>query len=79
MTDGTNTKAEKAAFIAAVFETMEGLIGPLHPESYIHVDDVRAEAYGYGGLTQEFRFIAAEIEAREFSARRELALSVGVR
>jgi 4-oxalocrotonate tautomerase len=27
----------------------------LHHESYIHVHDVRAGAYGYGGLTQEYR------------------------
>ncbi|HWE79563.1 MAG TPA: 4-oxalocrotonate tautomerase [Pseudolabrys sp.] len=58
VTDGTNTKDEKAAFIAAAFEAMGRLLGPLHEESYVHVHDVRGDAYGYGGLTQERRYIA---------------------
>jgi hypothetical protein len=34
------------------------LLGDLHEESYIYVQDVRAAAYGYGGRTQEWRFRA---------------------
>lgn len=56
VTDETNTKAEKARYIAAVFASFEQLFGPLHEESYIHVHDVRAAAYGYGGRTQEWRY-----------------------
>lgn len=56
VTDETNTKAEKARFIAAVFDSFERLFGPLHAESYIHVHDVRAASYGYGGRTQEWRY-----------------------
>lgn len=56
VTDETNTKAEKARFIAAVFAAFETLFGPLHEESYIHVHDVRAASYGYGGRTQEWRY-----------------------
>lgn len=59
--DGTNTKDEKAAFIAAVYARMAELLGPLHPESYAHVNDVRAEAYGFGGVTQERRYIARKL------------------
>ena len=55
--DGTNLKDEKADYLRQVFEAMESLLGPLHPESYVHVHDVRADAYGYGGLTQEHRYI----------------------
>jgi 4-oxalocrotonate tautomerase len=58
--DGTNTKDEKAAYVAAVFEAFGRLLGDLHEESYIHVHDVRADAYGYGGRTQEHRYIAAK-------------------
>jgi 4-oxalocrotonate tautomerase len=61
ITDGTNTKDEKADFIAAVFSRMSYLLGPLHTESYIHVHDVRADAYGFGGLTQERRYIANKL------------------
>ena len=53
--DETNTKAEKARYIAEAFERFETLLGPLHHESYVHVEDVRAAAYGFGGKTQEFR------------------------
>lgn len=56
ITDETNSKSEKAAFIKAVFKSFEGLLGDLHHESYIYVEDVRAAAYGYGGLTQEYRY-----------------------
>jgi 4-oxalocrotonate tautomerase len=58
--DGTNTKDEKAEYIAAVFDAFGRLLGDLHTESYIHVHDVRADAYGFGGSTQEFRYIAGK-------------------
>lgn len=58
VTDGTNTKDEKAAFVAEAFAAMGKLIGPLHNESYVHVHDVRDDACGFGGLTQERRYIA---------------------
>lgn len=59
--ESTNTKDEKAAFIAAVFATMGELLGPLHHESYVHVHDVNAYAYGFGGLTQERRYVAGKL------------------
>jgi 4-oxalocrotonate tautomerase len=62
VTEGTNTKDEKAAYIAAVFKRMGELLGPLHHESYLHVDEVRGDAYGFGGLTQECRYIAGKLE-----------------
>jgi 4-oxalocrotonate tautomerase len=61
VTEGTNTKDEKAAYIAAMFERMGELLGPLHHESYLHVDEVRGDAYGFGGLTQERRYIAGKL------------------
>jgi 4-oxalocrotonate tautomerase len=62
VSEGTNTKDEKAAYLAAVFERMADLIGPLHHETYLHVDEVRGDAYGFGGLTQERRYIAAKLD-----------------
>ena len=56
VTDETNTKAEKAQYIREAFDAFAALLGDLHEESYIHVHDVRAAAYGYGGRTQEWRF-----------------------
>ena len=61
VTEGTNTKDEKAAYLAAVFKRMVDLLGPLHNETYLHVDEVRGDAYGFGGLTQERRYIAGKL------------------
>lgn len=60
VTDGTNTKDEKAAYIKAVFSLAESMLGRLHPTSYIVVHEVSADAWGYGGATQEFRYIAGK-------------------
>jgi 4-oxalocrotonate tautomerase len=57
ITDETNTATEKAAYIKAVFEEMAGLLGPLHDVSYVHIDDARPAAWGYGGLTQQYRAV----------------------
>ena len=56
ITDETNSKAEKAQYINEAFEAFSSLLGDLHEESYIYVQDVRATAYGYGGRTQEYRY-----------------------
>jgi len=61
VTEGNKTKDEKAKFIAEAFKSMGKLLGPLHQESYIHVHEVRGDAYGYGGLTQERRYIAGKL------------------
>jgi 4-oxalocrotonate tautomerase len=62
VTEGTNTKDEKAAYLAAMFRRMAEILGPLHPETYLHVDEVRGDAYGFGGLTQERRYIAGKLD-----------------
>jgi 4-oxalocrotonate tautomerase len=62
VSEGTNTKDEKAAYLAAVFARMGELLGPLHEETYLHVDEVKGDAYGFGGLTQERRYIAGKLE-----------------
>ena len=57
ITDETNTKAEKARYIAAVHVAMGELLGgDVVEHSYVHVADLRASAYGYGGRTQEYRY-----------------------
>ena len=62
VSEGTNTKDEKAAYLAAMFKRMGELLGPLHNESYLHVDEVKGDAYGFGGLSQERRYIAGKLE-----------------
>ncbi|MDX0448858.1 4-oxalocrotonate tautomerase [Sinorhizobium medicae] len=56
--DGTNTKQELAGYIEA-----KEFLGKLHPESYVLVHEVPAAAYGYGGKTQEFRYISGRLAA----------------
>lgn len=58
ITEGTNTKAEKADYIARVFDAMQSIMGPLTPASYIVIDEVRADAWGFEGRTQEYRFVS---------------------
>ena len=62
--DGTNTKPELSAYVQHVFAAMGDILGSVHQESYILVHEVPAAAYGYGGKTQEFRFIAGRMESR---------------
>ncbi len=61
VTEATNTKDEIEAYIAAVFAGMSQLLGGVHEESYALVDAVPAAAYGFGGRTQEHRFIAGRL------------------
>lgn len=55
--DGTNTKTEMAAYLEDIFAAFGRILGTVHNESYVLVHEVPASAYGFGGLTQEFRFI----------------------
>ena len=59
VTRGTNVREEKAAYLREVFRGMEALLGPLHPESYVHVHEADGDAYGYGGLSQDARWVRA--------------------
>lgn len=59
VTEGTNTKDEKARFVAEAWRALRAALGEVDEESYVHVDEVRGDAYGYGGKTQERRFVEA--------------------
>ena len=61
--DGTNTKLELEAYLKAVFDAFGRLLGGVHEESYAFVHEVPAAAYGYGGKSQEFRFISCRLKA----------------
>lgn len=59
--DGTNTKQETAAYLEAVYAFMDEELGSVHGESYVLVHEVPAAAYGFGGKTQEYRFISGQL------------------
>lgn len=55
ITQGTNTPAEKEAFIRAAWEELERQLahgGPLEEASYVVVRELPATDWGYGGRTQ---------------------------
>lgn len=56
ITEGTNTRDEKSAYQKKAFALLSELIGNLHPHSNVHIIDCGAVSYGYGGLTQEYRY-----------------------
>ncbi len=56
VTEGTNTSDEKADYVHRVFTALEQVLGPLHPASYVVIHEVRADAWGYQGATQAYRY-----------------------
>jgi 4-oxalocrotonate tautomerase len=77
VTEGTNTKDEKAAFLRGAYAAAEEVLGPVDPASYIVIQEVRADAWGYAGATQEQRYIesrAAAAGARDSQPSRLHAL-----
>jgi 4-oxalocrotonate tautomerase len=60
VTEGTNTKDEKAIYIQKVFAAIESVLGGLNPASYIVIHEVRADAWGYQGATQEYRYVSGK-------------------
>lgn len=55
ITQGTNTPAQKEAFVQAAWALLNELLGPLDEASYIIVRELPAEDWGYGGRTQAAR------------------------
>jgi 4-oxalocrotonate tautomerase len=60
VTAGTNTAAEKSAFVERAFQELSRLLGGLHTTSYVVVQELPANAWGYGGVTQAARQAARE-------------------
>jgi 4-oxalocrotonate tautomerase len=56
ITAGTNTPAQKAAFIEAAFAVLQSQLGgSMEPASYVIVRELPATDWGYGGQTQQAR------------------------
>jgi 4-oxalocrotonate tautomerase len=61
ITEGSNTAAQKSAFIEAAFAELQGRLAPgssLEEASYVIVREVLATDWGYGGRTQQARHAA---------------------
>jgi 4-oxalocrotonate tautomerase len=62
ITQGTNTVAQKAAFIAAAFAELQQQLAPegvLEEASYVCIRELPATDWGYGGKSQQARAAAA--------------------
>jgi 4-oxalocrotonate tautomerase len=60
ITAGTNTPDQKARFIAAANALLRDVLGAELPvASYVVIDEVAGDAWGYDGLTQDHRRQAA--------------------
>lgn len=56
ITAGSNRVDEKAAWIAAAWETLSrALPGPVAPASYVCITELPASDWGWGGRTQQAR------------------------
>ncbi|HVR53404.1 MAG TPA: 4-oxalocrotonate tautomerase family protein [Pseudorhodoferax sp.] len=56
LTAETNTRSEKAAYHQAAYALIAETLGKVHPHSSIHTVDCQPTSYGYGGITQEWRY-----------------------
>ncbi|KUJ62419.1 4-oxalocrotonate tautomerase [Flavobacteriaceae bacterium CRH] len=57
ISDSTNLKEDKAKYIDAVHQALADRLGTIHPVSYTAIEETKADAYGYDGLTIEYKWI----------------------
>ncbi|MTV81383.1 tautomerase family protein [Secundilactobacillus folii] len=62
ITASTNSRTDKSAFVQAAFDGMSKLFSNISKTSYIVLHDVASDSWGYGGKTQEYRYITGDKE-----------------
>lgn len=61
ISDSTNLKDDKAKYIEALHTSLSDVLGNVHPVSYAAIEEMKADAYGYEGLTIEYKIISNKI------------------
>lgn len=61
ISDSTNLKDDKAKYIEALHTSLSDVLGNVHPVSYAVIEEMKADAYGYEGLTIEYKIISNKI------------------
>lgn len=61
ISDSTNLKDDKAKYIETLYNELSLLLGNVHPVSYAAIEEMKADAYGYEGLTIEYKIINNKI------------------
>lgn len=56
ITKNTSNKEEKSEFIKNIYEQFGKLLGNISNVSYIKIDEVEGDAWGFEGTTQEFKY-----------------------
>lgn len=56
ITKGTTTKDEKQEFIKNIFDEFKELLGDISNVSYIKIDEINGDCWGFDGTTQEFKY-----------------------
>lgn len=57
ITKGTNTKNQKAQYIKETYLNLKDILGDITSASYIIIDEIEGDSWGFEGLTQECRYI----------------------
>ena len=55
VTETTNTSEEKSQMIAQTIEMLRDVVGDIQEPSYVVIDDIPADSWGYNGKTQAAR------------------------
>ena len=61
ITKGTNTKEQKSNYIKKCYNNFQELLGEITPASYIVINEIDGDYWGFEGLTQEYRYIQGKI------------------
>ena len=61
ITESTNSRDDKASFVKATFDQMSQLFPNVALTSYVVLQDVASDSWGYGGKTQEYRYITGDV------------------
>jgi len=59
ITQGTNSAEQKATLIAATYRLLAEVIGDVQEASYVVIDEIAADGWGYAGRTQQARAAGA--------------------
>jgi len=62
VTEGTNTAEEKSEMIKQSILMLKEIIGPLAEASYVVIDEVVGDSWGYDGLTQLARTQSIQVQ-----------------
>ena len=68
ISDSTNLKVDKSNYIKAVHQSLDEMLGGIHPVSYTSIQETKADAYGYEGLTIEYKIINNQIKSEGIPA-----------